>query len=95
MPLESFDQTLKQFESMADFGGDTPIMTSTPPAETAPGKSTEDSTSSDGGLLGSLFSFSTRIVAIVLGLIFIAGAIYLYKGPDIIGSIKTGAAVAA
>lgn len=46
--------------------------------------------------ISSLFTGSgDRIAAIVLGLIFIGGAILLYIGDDVAGAIETGGKIAA
>ncbi len=45
-----------------------------------------------GGILGSIFS--SRVVAVLLGLILIAGSIYLFK-PDAVNSVIEKAATVA
>jgi hypothetical protein len=66
-----------------------------------------DATSSTGGVSGAVgsavgnvvstafsFLFTSRFAAVALGLIAIAGAIYLFKSPDVIQSVKSGAKAA-
>lgn len=76
------------------------------PGATAPASST--STGGVSGAVGSAvgnavssaagtffsFLFTSRFAAVALGLICIAGAIYLFKSPDVIQSVKSGAKTA-
>ncbi len=70
-----------------------PPMIGGSPASSAPPASTPGIGSTVAGYVGSAVTstlFSSRVIAIVLGLICITGSILLYLGDDIAGAIGVG-----
>ena len=69
----------------------TGISTGTTVTPTSVGSSPTSIGTTTGSSFSGLFDlFSSRLVAIVLGLIFIIGAILLYIGDDVAGAIESG-----
>jgi hypothetical protein len=93
--LTTFDDTLPVLP------GFSPAPTSVAPVQSTGSVSTPSSnsnsmpSSSTGNSGGFTSFFGTRGIAIILGLIFIAGSILLFLGDDIAGAVKVASKVAA
>lgn len=96
-PLASFESQLSAYENLASNGFSTPSLTKPVSSTSSSTASTLGSLSglaNPGGAIANALSgvsgslFSSRIVAIILGLICVAGAIFLFKGPAVITLAK-------
>lgn len=94
--LSGFDSQIASFSSMATNGLNTPALLTASPTSTT-SSITNALSNPLGTMTGAAVSsaanalFSTRVVAILLGLISIAGAIFLFKSPEIIEATKSAA----
>lgn len=106
--MSLFDTDLESLQSLANDGLTLPSMSAGSDAATAstPATPVTPSSTSPNPILHpidvaqtaasnavSSWIFSSRFAAVVLGLICIAGAIFLFKGPSVISAAK-GASVA-
>lgn len=95
-----FDNELSAFNSLMSGGYTTPQLMSAAPTGSTTNSVSNGAAASTASLAGTVASTvaSTifgldigRVVSIALGLIMIIGALFLFKGPDIIETAKASA----